>query len=289
MPKRSDERLIAYLDGAVDVTERREVEAWLETDPVARDQLAALANSASLARLAFDDVMHEPVPDRLLAAARGETVSSNNPTKIVPFKVWRGSARHGGLRGSWAGLPVAASLFGLLLGGSAAYLGVSKFMPGGLGGRPPAVEMAAADNAWLENAAGYFKLSASAGDGLIDVPATSDPHEALQKIGQSVPQGVRLPDLKPWGLNFRGARLVVAEGRPAAELIFTTDNKAIGPLSLIIGSSKEPDAAPTLARRQDVNLLYWRHQGRAYVLVGQADAGYLWGIANDVAWQLDAV
>ena len=289
MPKRSDERLIAYLDGAVDVTERREVEAWLETDPVARDQLAALANSASLVRLAFDDVMHEPVPDRLLAAARGETVSSNNPTKIVPFKVWRGSARHGGLRGSWAGLPVAASLFGLLLGGSAAYLGVSKFMPGGLGGRPPAVEMAAADNAWLENAAGYFKLSASAGDGLIDVPATSDPHEALQKIGQSVPQGVRLPDLKPWGLNFRGARLVVAEGRPAAELIFTTDNKAIGPLSLIIGSSKEPDAAPTLARRQDVNLLYWRHQGRAYVLVGQADAGYLWGIANDVAWQLDAV
>ena len=289
MPKRSDERLIAYLDGAVDVTERREVEAWLETDPVARDQLAALANSASLVRLAFDDVMHEPVPDRLLAAARGETVSSNNPTKIVPFMVWRGSARRGGLRGSWAGLPVAASLFGLLLGGSAAYLGVSKFMPGGLGGRPPAVEMAAADNAWLENAAGYFKLSASAGDGLIDVPATSDPHEALQKIGQSVPQGVRLPDLKPWGLNFRGARLVVAEGRPAAELIFTTDNKAIGPLSLIIGSSKEPDAAPTLARRQDVNLLYWRHQGRAYVLVGQADAGYLWGIANDVAWQLDAV
>jgi hypothetical protein len=38
-----------------------------------------------------------------------------------------------------------------------------------------------------------------------------------------------------------------------------------------------------------VNLLYWRHQGRAYALVGQADIGYLWGIANDVAWQLDAV
>jgi anti-sigma factor RsiW len=290
MPKRSDECLIAYLDSALDETERREVEAWLDTDPVARDRLAALANSASLVRLAFDDVMHEPVPDRLLGAVRGETVASNNPAEIVPFKVWRGSARSGGLRRSWVGLPVAASLFGLLLGGSTAYLSVSKFMPGGAGGKQPAVQMAAADNAWLENAAGYFKLSTSAGDaGLIDVPATSDPHEALQKIGQSVPQGVRLPDLKPWGLNFRGARLVVVEGRPAAQLIFTTDNKAIGPLSLIIGSSKEPDLAPTLARRQDVNLLYWRHQGRAYVLVGQADAGYLWGIANDVAWQLDAI
>ncbi|MGH7093332.1 MAG: hypothetical protein ACREFB_07350, partial [Stellaceae bacterium] len=88
---------------------------------------------------------------------------------------------------------------------------------------------------------------------------------------------------------FRGARLVVGEGRPAAELMYTTDNKAIGPLALIIGSSKLPDTPPTYERRQDVNLLFWRHQGRAYVLVGQTDIGYLWGIANDVAWQLDAI
>jgi hypothetical protein len=25
------------------------------------------------------------------------------------------------------------------------------------------------------------------------------------------------------------------------------------------------------------------------VLVGQSEIGYLWGIANDVAWQLDAI
>ena len=73
------------------------------------------------------------------------------------------------------------------------------------------------------------------------------------------------------------------------ELVYTTDNKAIGPLVLIIGSSKLPNISPTFDRRQDVNLLYWRHQGRAYALVGQAEIGYLWGIANDVAWQLDAI
>jgi anti-sigma factor RsiW len=189
-------------------------------------------------------------------------------------------------------LPLAASLFGLLLGGSVAYLSVAKLLPGGIGGKQPAVEMAAADNLWLDNAVGYFKLAASAGDGaLVDVPATGDAREAWQKISQSLPQEVRWPDLnlKPWGLNFRGARLVVADGRPAAQLMYTTDNKAIGPLTLIIGSSKEPDTPPTLAQRQDVNLLYWRHQGRAYALVGQTDVGYLWGIANDVAWQLDAI
>ena len=119
--------------------------------------------------------------------------------------------------------------------------------------------------------------------------ACGEHHEALQKISQSLPQQVRLPDLKPWGLTFRGARLVVVEGRPAAQLVYGTDNKAIGLLTLVIGASKQPDIPPTFDRRQDVNLLYWRHQGHAYALVGQTDIGYLWGIANDVAWQLDAI
>ncbi|MGH7060872.1 MAG: hypothetical protein ACREFH_10825, partial [Stellaceae bacterium] len=154
----------------------------------------------------------------------------------------------------------------------------------------PALEAAAANNMWLDTAAGYFKLFVSTGDNtLVDVPATGDVRAALQKISQSLPQTVRLPDLKPWGLAFRGARLVVVEGRPAAQLVYTTDNKAIGPLALIIGSSKQADISPTFDRRQDVNVLYWRHQGRAYALVGQADIGYLWGIGNDVAWQLDAI
>jgi anti-sigma factor RsiW len=289
MQKRSDDRLIAYLDGEVEASERREIEAWLDADPAARDKLAALGESAALVRLAFDEVVHEPVPERLLAAARGERLSATPSAKILPFKRVGSLGRAPGGRSWWLGLPLAASLFGLLLGGAAAYLSVAKLLPGDLGGKQATVQMAA-DNLWLDNAAGYFKLFASAGDGaLIDVPATSDPREALQKISQSLPQEVRLPDLKPWGLSFRGARLVVAEGRPAAQLVYTTDNKAIGPLTLIIGSSKEPDIPPTLARRQDVNLLYWRHQGRAYALVGQTDIGYLWGIANDVAWQLDAI
>ena len=291
MQQRNDELLIAYLDGELGPSERREVEGWLDIDPVAREKLVAFAGSAGLVRLAFDEIMHEPIPDRLIAAARGETDLSQPLARVVPFKALRRSKRSVVSRHWWVGVAVAASLFGLLLGGSIAYLGIARFEPGALGGRQAAAEATAANNAWLDNAAGYYKLFVSAGgDGaLIDVPATGDPREALQKISQSLPQEVRLPDLKPWGLNFRGVRVVVADGRPAAQLVYTTDNKAIGPLTLIIGSAKEPDIAPTLTRRQDVNLLYWRHQGRAYALVGQADIGYLWGIGNDVAWQLDAI
>jgi anti-sigma factor RsiW len=289
MQQRSDDRLVAYLDGELEVAQRREVEAWLDADPAARRRMAALAESTHLLRLAFDEAIHEPVPDRLIAAARGEAAPLQSGAQIVPFRRRLGAQSVAPRR--WGmGLPVAASLLGLLVGSGITYLGVGKLALDGVAGKQVPLEATAANNLWLDNAAAYFKLVVNAGDSPpVDIPATGDAREALQKISQSLPQEVRLPDLKPWGLSFRGARLVVEEGRPAAALVYTTDNKAIGPLGLLIGSSKQPDISPTFDRRQDVNLLYWRHQGRAYALVGQADIGYLWGIANDIAWQLDAV
>ena len=287
MQKRSDETLVAYLDGELDSAERQHVEAWLAADTAARDRLAGLAQSATLVRSAYAEIVNEPIPERLIAAARGET--SPHEAEILVLKRSRRPIVTMPA-GRWGiGIAAAAGLFGLMLGGAGSYLAT-----GGLNSANPAAEQrlaaAAAHSTWLDNAAGYYKLVVSAGDSmLIDVPAGGDTGEALQKISQNLPQQVRLPDLKPWGLNFRGARLVVVEGRPAAQLLYVTDNKAIGPLTLVIGASKQPDIQPTFDRRQDVNMLYWRHHGRAYALVGQTDIGYLWGIANDVAWQLDAI
>ena len=292
MPKHSDEALVAYLDGELDSAERRHVEAWLDADPAVRDRLATLAQSAHLVRSAYADIVNEPVPEHLIAAARGEATAAPaapQQAEILVLKRPGTPAARLPRRGWQIGLAAAAGLFGVIFGGAGAYLGGGMLAPAN-----PAAERqlaaVAANNAWLDNAAGYYKLVVNAGDSmLIDVPASNDTREALQKISQNLPQQVRLPDLKPWGLSFRGARLVVVEGRPAAQLVYVTDNKAIGPLSLVIGASKQPDIPPTFDRRQDVNLLYWRHHGRAYALVGQTDIGYLWGIANDVAWQLDAI
>lgn len=288
MQKHSDEALVAYLDGELDDAGRADVEAWLDAEPAVRDRLLALAESAGLVRNAFADILNEPVPERLIAAARGETAPAHpveaeiirlRPAvaKPAPVASWR---RH-------VQLAAAAGIFGLLVGIGAGYLGNGILAPSGGPGQR-AIETASLDN-WLDNAAGDYKLMVSAGGTLVDVPASADNGEVLQKISQNLSQQVRLPDLKPWGLSFQGARLVVLEGRPAAQLEYTTDNKAIGSIALIIGSTKQPDLPPTPGQRQDLKLLYWRHQGRASVLVGQSDIGYLWNIANDVAWQLDAI
>jgi len=195
MQQRSDDRLVAYLDGELEVAQRREVEAWLDADPAARRRMAALAESAHLLRLALDEAVHEPVPERLIAAARGETAPPQAGAQILPFRRRLG-ARIVAPRRWRMGLPVAASLLGLFVGSGIAYLGAGKLALDGVAGKHAALEATAANNLWLDNAAGYFKLVVSAGDSPpVDIPATGDPREALQKISQSLPQEVRLPDL----------------------------------------------------------------------------------------------
>ena len=83
MQKHSNEALVAYLDGELDASERAHVEAWLDADPAVRDRLLALSESAGLLRSAFAEFVNEPVPERLIAAARGETAPAADAEIVV--------------------------------------------------------------------------------------------------------------------------------------------------------------------------------------------------------------
>jgi anti-sigma factor RsiW len=294
MQKPGDELLVAYLDGELDEPRRAEIEAWLEHDSAARDHVARLSEGASLLRAAFDEVLREEVPERLIDAARGAGGDATREAEILPFRPKRGLVGFGAPRHWWIAIPVAASFFGLMIGGGLGYFGLGK-APGG--DEKQIATLSASTNSWLDNVAGYHKLFVAAAQGensFADIPAAGDGGEVIQKISQRTAQpGVRVPNLKPWGLIFQGARVVIIEGRPAAQLIYTADNQAvgsaIGPLTVVIGSSKRPDVAPTFDRRQDVNVLYWRRKGHAYAIVGQAEPGYMWNLVNDIAYQLDAI
>jgi anti-sigma factor RsiW len=277
MPKPSDEKLVAYLDGELEERERDDVAAQLEHDPELRFRAQRLSESGGLLRAAFDEVLHEPLPDRLIAAARGEG-------KVLRFaaRVRRTMVEQ---RRWWIGVPVAASLMGLVVGASVGYFAGDE--QGTTAAEAAQAQLAS--GTWLDSIAGYHKLFVNAGTddaSLADVPANAGD---ARKVSQKLPQDFRLPNLKPWGLDFQGARFLIVEGRPATQLFYTTANKALGPLTLVVGQTGKPDIAPTFDRRDDLNLLYWRHHGHSYALVGTANIGYLWNIANDIAWQLDAI
>src|ERR1700681_282827 len=124
MQKHSDEALVAYLDGELDNDERAHVEAWLDADPAVRARLLAFAESAGLVRSAFADIVSEPVPERLIAAARGETVAATEiEAEIVML---RPSAASAARTSSWrwqVQLAAAAAIFGLVVGIGTGYLG----------------------------------------------------------------------------------------------------------------------------------------------------------------------
>src|SRR5262245_48803782 len=109
MQKHNDETLVAYLDGEIDPAERREVEAWLDADAEARDRLAALAETTNLVRAAYADIVNEPMPERLIAAARGATAAEASGENVVAFK--RPGRTPPAVRW-WVGVAAAAGLFG---------------------------------------------------------------------------------------------------------------------------------------------------------------------------------
>jgi len=108
--------LIAYVDGELDSQTAREVEAKLSGDLEAQKFVERLREIAALSRVAFNDTLHEPVPQHLrdaisatLAQAAPAVEGSAGEDNVVAFSPrppahWR------------AALPLAAAFAGLLLG-----------------------------------------------------------------------------------------------------------------------------------------------------------------------------
>jgi anti-sigma factor RsiW len=97
--------LVAYVDGELPATEVRAVQAALVHDEAARETVRLLHVSTEVAGRAFADMVHQPVPERLMIAARR--------TLPQPRGVRQGPAR-------WL-LPIAASFAMLAIGLAAGY------------------------------------------------------------------------------------------------------------------------------------------------------------------------
>ncbi|HWI29792.1 MAG TPA: hypothetical protein VN668_22645 [Stellaceae bacterium] len=270
MSRPSDERLIAYLDGELDADERASIEQRLERDSELRDRARLLSESAALLRTAFDDVLHEPLPERLVLAARGET------GKVVDLGAARGQRWRRRLRDRrwWIGVAAAASLaafaVGVGVGGGEVPLSVGPVA----GNAPHGAELVS--DSFPDNLAGYYRRYVNVG------PNDSTTFDKL-------PQNFHLPNLKPWGLEFEGARFLMVEGQQAMALMYTTSNKTLGPVLVVVANSGKADKTTDFSHRGDINVLRWRHHGHAYAIAGTASINYLWNIHNDLAYQFDTI
>lgn len=235
-----EEKLSAYLDGELPEAEAREIEAALENDPALKAELEAVMAADLLAQDAFGDMLDEPVPAALAAAVRDAPEAATANVATAPTG-----------RSWWA---AAAVVLALGLGGAGGYMtGLTQGVP------------VAAAPGWLVDIADYHAVYAGQQRHLVEVGAEEADHIRTW-LSATVGAPVPTPDLTEHGLTFRGARLLVAAGKPVAQLMYTDAEARVVALCLIATDTpREGIATQTIG---DFDMVSWGGNGANYVIVG---------------------
>ena len=277
-PRIDDVMLMAYVDGEVDAATAREIEGAIAADPGVAARVRALRATAGLARGAYAGVLHEPVPERLLAAlqapaaavaAGGGSVVTLRPRASRPASAWRTVA--------WA---AAAAVVAVTLFAAGTRTGVVR-----IGAPSPSVQLASADtDRWLDNLAAFFREY----DGtlqkeqrlLVDFGAEHI-SELESWFSARLNRRIAVPDLSQFGFQPQGGRLLIIGGRPAAQFLYAGEGNTL--VGLVVALTDQPQRGGRLDAREDVNIVHWRENGYAYAFVGKIDGQRLWRMA-DVTW-----
>ena len=268
----TEEMLSAYLDGELSQDDTAALEEVLAVDSALQGQLAALIEADQAAHEDFAAMLEQPVPDALVATIlEAETPASavepeQRPQPPVtpqpdPLPEPANSPNAPTMRG----LGLAAAVVGALMIGGAGGLYI-----GGVATQPTAPQGTQVAG-WIADIAEYHAVYATQTRHLVEVPAEEAAHIQTW-LTATLGTDVVIPDLADQGLNFEGARLLVAAGRPVAQLLYTDANGAVVALCQIQSDS------PQLAARQDTvggfDLISWGGTGANYVVVtdeGRAD------------------
>ena len=154
----SDEILMAYADGELDAASRASVEAAMQEDPQIGKRVARHRALRETMQGAFAGVLNEPVPERLIAAARGQTAAAPAQTAapkaaVVDLSAAREAARRkDSAAPRWQPVAIAASLMlGLGLGFLAWHGPRGLILPGTGGGLVASAALAEALSSQLSD------------------------------------------------------------------------------------------------------------------------------------------
>jgi hypothetical protein len=128
----SDETLMAYADGEVDAATRAIIEAAMREDPEVRRRIAEHRALREAVQGSFSAVLDEPVPQRLIDAARGQGTARGQSAapagNVVDLARARRAAADQSISG-WRSRRPAAMAASLLVGVALGYLGLHSANP----------------------------------------------------------------------------------------------------------------------------------------------------------------
>ncbi len=246
-----DALLVAYADGELDETSVAEVEAYLAASPAAQRTLAAYRETAALLRAAFPQSRydHGKTPEVL-----GQTAAVPKPSRLrMPTYTWA----------------IAASLAMGVIGYTA-----GAFWPGLIRSQRDRM---------LDEVAEYHSIYSRETVHLVEVPANQEDHLKAW-LGKRVNASLVIPSFNQDGLTFAGGRLVVLDGEPVAELMYTRPTGL--PIAFCVLYHVGKPSTITVERRGKLNLATWNDGSHSYFVVGDADPAQIQDLAASARKQL---
>lgn len=262
-----DARLSAYLDGELSEAETRAFEEALAVDADLQAQLEALMAADDLAREALGRELDEPVPPALAAAIEAAP-GPEQMTEALP----RSQAANAPNPPRRVGLALVAAVAGaLLIGGAGGFYMAREAAPVAVAG------------GWLADIADYHAVYATQVRHLVEVPAEEADHIETW-LTATLGAAVTIPDLADQGLTFEGGRLLVAAGRPVAQLIYTDAGGAVVALCQI--ASGTPQAALAQTTLNGFEMVSWGGVDANFVIVADEGRPDLQAIVSSAAGQV---
>ncbi|PTM92690.1 anti-sigma factor family protein [Mycoplana dimorpha] len=265
-------RLSAYLDGQLPNAEISEIDRMLARDEQARTLFNRLKLGSDLGRKAFEDMLHEPVPLALVRSIKQAATDTGHEPGRTPLAPPADEAR------SYAGWTriAASGLILLAVGAGAGYLLGSTRKPAA----EPPVLFATTRN-WLDELADDHRMYARQSRHLAEVPAARSA-EIVEWLAAAVGVEFSIPDLSANKLDFEGGRLLVAGGRPTAQLLYKDEDGEIFSVCLQKAEPVPQRTDPVDIIRNDLGLVSWQQGAAAFVVIGPSSDPALETIAEAV-------
>lgn len=269
-----DAQLTALIDGETTPEQKLELEQRVATDDGAKRLYDKLRHGADFGKRRMDDVLKEPVP---LALVR--SIKSVQPPKapIAP-RLSRPSLKLTPSRPQ----AIAAALVLFAAGCGVGYLVAdNRSAPAS----SQTVEAAPEPNEWLDDITAYQRLLARQPRHLVEVPA-SQSEEISSWLTTTVGVAFRVPDISDGGWTFQGARVVLADGKPAGQLIYTSADGDTA--TIAFRKDNQPDDTEDFKEtiRDEIGLVTWHNAGTSYVLVGPSAEATLIQLAMQIATEI---
>lgn len=246
-----DEQLHAYVDGRLDAADGERVAAWLLAHPAQAERIRAWQTQRQALRAAFDPVVDEPLPARLLQAAQAAAPAQRRLFRLAAGAAW------------------------MTLGGLIGY-GLGAWPSTREAGPPPIARSAAVAHVVYSPEVRHP----------VEVGADQEAH-LVQWLSKRLGLPLRIPHLADRGYALVGGRLLPGDQGPVAQFMYQDAGGRRLTLYVRTDATENHETAFRYQLEGKVGVFYWLDGKLGYALSAELPREQLLGLAESAYKQLN--